>query len=287
MYDIVIVGSGPAGLSAAITARSRNKEVLLVSNDPFESPLAKAPMIDNYPGLPQINGTDLLNLMIDHAKNLGATFAAGKVISILPMGDSFSVTTSDEIYQGESVILTTGLVRTKPFPGETEYLGRGVSYCATCDGMLYRKATICVVGLTNDAVEEANFLQEIGCAVTFLSKKEPEGLSENIEVRTGTAVEIQGDALGVTGLVYKDSATKEMETLPCSGVFILRSAIAPDALIMGLPLKEGYIVVDKDMNTPILGVFAAGDCVGKPAQVAKAVGEGQAAGFSAVAFLDR
>ena len=285
MFDIVIVGAGPAGLSAAITARARNKDVLVVSNKPEESPLAKATIIDNYPGMPQISGLGLIELMKKHACDAGATFRFGRVISVLPMGDHFSLSVGNEIIEALSVILTIGTQAAKPFVGEAEFLGRGVSYCATCDGMLYRDSSVCVAGFTSEAIEEANFLAGIGASVVFLAKKLPEGLSEEIDVRIGSVVEIQGDLMGVTGLVYKSEGA-DLETINCNGVFLLRQSIAPDALVAGLELSDGYIDVDKDMCTNIAGIFAAGDCTGKPLQIAKAVGEGQRACFSAIAFLD-
>jgi thioredoxin reductase (NADPH) len=152
--------------------------------------------------------------------------------------------------------------------------------------MLYRNATVCVLGLNSEAVEEANFLKEIGAEVTFLAKKAPEGLVEGINVICGTALEVKGDMLGVTGLVYQAGDTKGNESLDCNGVFILRAVIAPENLMVGLELSEGQVVVDAQMRTNISGVFAAGDCTGAPLQIAKAVGEGQRACFSAVAYLD-
>jgi len=307
LYDIAVIGAGPAGLSAAITARARNREVLVISNKPQNSPLAKALRVDNYPGLPQVSGLRLLEKMVEQAVDMGAAFDFRKTASILSMGEYFSIGVGDDIAECRSVILATGAQSAKPYAGEVEYLGRGVSYCATCDGMLYRKTRVCVVGLSRDATEEANFLAEIGCEVIFLAKKPPEGLAESIIVKIGSVTEIKGDGLGVTELVFKPTGSGAGaeagagvgvgvgagagagagvgETIACNGVFILRPSVAPDALISGLRLNEGYIAVDAAMRTNIPGVFAAGDCTGKPLQIAKATGEGQTACFSAVAYL--
>jgi len=285
MKDMAVIGAGPAGLSAAITARARNKDVIVVSNRPHESALAKASIIDNYPGMPKISGTDMLEQMYEQALELGVEFCFERVITVLSMGEYFSVSAGKEIINARSVVLAIGVQSSKPIAGEAEYLGRGVSYCATCDGMLYRNATVCVVGLNSEAVEEANFLAEIGASVVFLARTAPEGLAAGITVKEGTAAEIKGDALGVTELVFKSKKTRETESIACNGVFILRPAIAPDALMAGLKLNEGYIAVDEDMQTNIPGVFAAGDCTGKPLQIAKAVGDGQKACFAAVAYL--
>ncbi|MDR1185620.1 MAG: NAD(P)/FAD-dependent oxidoreductase [Coriobacteriales bacterium] len=286
MFDIIIIGAGPAGLSAAITARARDKKVLVISNMPQESPLAKAKLIDNYPGLPQVSGLHLLKTMVSHAHGLGAEFIYDRVISVLPLKDGFVVATGSANFDARSIILATGMQLAKPFVGEAEFLGKGVSYCATCDGMLYRTQTVCVVGLNAEAETEANFLASIGAQVIFLAKKAPQGLDKAIMVEEGTVKEITGDERGVTALVFKAKQTGKIESISCGGVFILRPSIAPDALTAGLALSDGHVATDAAMSTNIPGVFAAGDCVGKPLQVAKAVGEGQCACFSAVQYLD-
>jgi thioredoxin reductase (NADPH) len=286
-YDIVVVGAGPAGLSAAITARARNKNVLVISNKPQNNPLAKSGLIDNYPGFPQVSGLQLLEQMVAHAHEMGARFLYERVISVLVVNEQFTVTTANTNIQAGAVILAPGAQSAKPFEGEEEYLGRGVSYCATCDGRLYRAQTVCVVGLHSEAVDEANFLAEIGAKVVFLAKKAPQGLAQGIVVEQGAVVAIQGDENSVTELVFRKGQTGETKSLHCNGVFILRSSIAPVALVNGLAINENFIAVDPTMSTNLAGVFAAGDCVGQPFQVAKAVGEGQCACFSAVHHLDQ
>jgi thioredoxin reductase (NADPH) len=286
MYDLAIIGAGPAGLSAAITARARDKRTLVISNKPQNSPLAASRLVDNYPGLPRVSGLHLLEQMVSQARDLGTEFLYERVISILPTEGHFSIATGGSTVTARAVILATGAQTAKPFAGETTFLGRGVSYCATCDGMLYRTATVCVVGLSPEAPEEANFLAGIGAKVVFLTKAPPHGLDAGIMVERGTVVEVKGDALGVTGLDFKTLDTDTVETIPCNGVFILRPSLAPDALVAGLELAEGSIAIDDAFATSVPGVFAAGDCVGKPLQVAKAVGEGQRACFSAVEYLN-
>jgi thioredoxin reductase (NADPH) len=262
--------------------------VLVLSNEPKNSPLAKASTIENYPGLPQTSGLDLLEQMIGQASDLGVEFRFGRVISVLPIEGHFSVTKGDEAIEASSVILATGAQLAKPFVGEVEFLGRGVSYCATCDGMLYRNSTVCVVGMNSEALKEANFLTEIGATVVFLAKKSQEltGLSADIVVERGSVVEIKGDMMGVTGLVIKSEEAGEEKPIACQGIFILRPSIAPTALMAGLELNGAFICVDGALQTNIAGVFAAGDCIGKPLQVAKAVGEGQRACLSAIESLD-
>lgn len=313
-YDIVIIGGGPAGISAAITARARNKDVLIVSNPARENPLASSKHVDNYPGMPEASGLHLLETMAAHAQKAGVHFMQARAISIVPTQSTddagktqtlFSVTTSSDYVEGRVVIIACGASSGgKAIEGEKEYLGRGVSYCATCDGMLYRAATVLVAGLSPEAVDEANFLAEIGATVHFVSKKDSPGLDKRIIPHTGKLLAIEGDALGVTHVKLSErpprspqvsesepertqsllDQPKEIE-LKVNGVFLLRPGIAPTSLLSSLELEEGFIKVDRGMHTSQEGVFAAGDCAGKPLQVAKAVGEGQVAVLSAVEYL--
>ena len=278
-YDIIVLGGGPAGLSAAVAARGRNKSVLVVGNRWQDSPLARAERVDNYLGLPGVTGTELLEPFRRHAEELGADFVLGRVISLMAW-NGFHLTVGSEIYEGETLILAPGVVRQAKYPGETEYLGRGVSYCATCDGMLYRGKPVAVVGRSGDAPREAAYLKSLGCQVVYVAPKRPTALEPDIPFLQANRLEIAG-AQTVTTLVA-DGAP-----IPCSGVFILRDAVAPTDLLPQLETLGGSIRVDRSMATSIPGVFAAGDCTGGPLQVSKAVGEGLIAALSAAEFLDR
>ena len=278
-YDIIVLGCGPAGLSAAVAARSRNKSVLVIGNPVEDSPLARAERVDNYLGLPGRTGQELLQTMKKHAEEMGAQFVAGRVIALMAWNGSFALTVGSDLYQGRALVLAPGVVRAAKFPGEQELLGRGVSYCATCDGMLYRNRTVMVVGKTKDAPEEADFLHSIGCRVTYVSKERPEQLNAAIDHLPGTKLEVLGEDK-VTGLRI------DGEEYPCDGVFILRQAVAPGDLLPGLAVEDGSITVNRAMETNLEGVFAAGDCTGRPWQISKAVGEGLIAGESAAEYLD-
>ena len=278
-YDILILGSGPAGLAAAVAARGRGKRVLVIGNRWQDSPLAKAERVDNYLGLPGRTGAELLEAFDAHARAAGADFAVGKAISILPW-EGFAVTVGSQVYQGQALILAPGVVRQAKYPGEEAYLGRGVSYCATCDGMLYRNRPVIVVGRAPDAPHEANYLKSIGCQVTYVSPQAPEGLDPAIPYVKAGKLAVKGEG-AVTGL-EADGAL-----LPCAGVFILRQTVAPTDLLPALETEDGYIRVDRAMATSVAGVFAAGDCTGGPLQVAKAVGEGHVAALSACEYLDK
>lgn len=278
-HDIIVLGGGPAGLSAAVAARSRNKSVLVISNPGADSPLARAERIDNYLGLPGLTGLALLETMEKHADGMGVQRVTGRVNAIMAWNGSFALTVGSDVYQGRALVLAPGVVRAAKYPGEEAFLGRGVSYCATCDGMLYRGRKVMVVGRTKDAPEEANFLHSIGCQVTYVSKERPGGLDADILHLSGSKLEVAGEdkvaALRVDGAEH-----------PCDGVFILRQAVAPGDLLPGLAIADGLITVDRNMGTNLEGVFAAGDCTGQPYQVAKAVGEGLVAGERAAEYLD-
>ena len=278
-YDLIVLGSGPAGLAAAVAARGRGKTALVIGNRWQDSPLAKAEKIDNYLGLPGRTGHELLTEFQKHAEGAGVEFVNGRAISLMAW-NGFTVTVGSDMYQGRALIMSPGVVRQTKFAGEQEYLGRGVSYCATCDGMLYRGKDVVVAGRTADAPEEAKYLKSIGCNVTYTAPKKPAELAEDIPFIQAGKLEIRGERT-VTG-VSLDGAE-----VPCACVFVLRASLAPTDLLPALETEGGYIKVDRAMKTNVEGVFACGDCTGAPLQVAKAVGEGHIAGLSACEYLDK
>lgn len=255
-YDLIIVGGGPAGLTAAIHARARDKSALVISNDPLASPLCRAPAMANYPGLPGVTGKELVERLLAQARDLGVELKRGRALSVMPMGESVMVSVGSDVVEGRAAVLAPGVSRAAPLKGEAELLGRGVSYCATCDGMFYRGRTVVCAGDAPNFDEETAFLRSIGCQVIV---KRLAGLSILGEDRVSGV----RDAAGAL--------------TPCDGVFLLRASIAPARLAPGLELENGYIKVDARMATSLPGVYAAGDCTGQPLQLAKAVGQGQAA----------
>jgi len=278
-YDVIVLGSGPAGLAAAVAARGRGKRVLLIGNRWQDSPLARAERVDNYLGMPGMTGAQLLERFHAHAEGMGVEQVTGRVVSIL-VWEGFHLTVGSDVYQGSALVLALGLQRQAKFPGEEAYLGRGVSYCATCDGMLYRGKPVAVVGRSPEAFHEANYLHSLGCQVSYVAAQRPEGLSAEIELVSGSRLSVVGEeavtALEVDGV-----------SIPCKGVFILRQAVAASDLLPQLELENGVIRADRRMATNIPGVFAAGDCTGGSLQIAKAVGEGHVAGLSACEYLDQ
>lgn len=265
MEDILILGGGPAAVSAALTVRNRGRTVTILSAPLEDNPLYRAHRVNNYPGLPEVSGREMLERMRAQALAAGVTWITGRVLSAMSMAEGFGVSVGRDFYEGKRLILAMGIARARPYPGETEFLGRGVSYCATCDGMFYRDRDVAVIGLSHQAREEADFLENIGCRVRYFRGPADYVISGGDRVET----------LTVRGEVY-----------PVAGVFILRSAMAPGSLMSGLPLQDCHVTVDRSMAAGIPGVYACGDCVGQPYQVAKAVGEGNIAALSACAALD-
>lgn len=263
--DVLIIGGGPAGLSAAVNVLSRGKTALVVSNPLEENPLWRSERVENYLGLPGRSGSELLRVFRAHAEAAGAEFLEGKVLNTAMAGDAWYVSVGSSVQEAGALILAAGVVRSRKFPGEAEFLGRGVSYCATCDGMFYRGKRTAVLGWTDSARREADFLREIGCQVLYYDRP------GSCEIKGGSTVE-QIVCGGRTAAV--------------DGVFILRPAMAPMDLFPGLAAENGYVTVDRQMATNLPGVFAAGDCTGGPLQLSKAVGEGLIAGQSAAGWID-
>ena len=265
LYDAAVIGAGPAGYSAAVNLRARGKSVVVIGNPPEDNPLWKAEKVDNYLGLPGLTGAEMLDVFREHAASSGAELREGKVLNAARYGETWYLSVGTDMVEASAVILAAGVARGKKGIGEEEFLGRGVSYCATCDGMLYRGRPVAVLGYSETARREADFLQEIGCQVTYVHRP------RTYEIRGGAAV---------------SSVICDGEELAVEGVFILRPAVAPAELFPGLETEKGYVAVDRQMNTNLPGLFAAGDSTGSPLQVAKAVGEGLIAGLSAAKWLD-
>lgn len=279
--DIAIIGGGPAGMSAALNGTVRNKNVLLFSNDYRESGLYRAERLDNILGAFGISGAEFLEKSLEQIRQRDVPIIQGRIISILQNGNVFYIGCGSDLYMARAVILASGIVISAAYPGERELLGKGVSYCATCDGMLYRGKKVAVVAKSPEAVQEANFLQEIGCHVTVITDgRALDGLTEDIPVAEGRKLSIEG-----TNCVK--TLTIDGEPMEVDGIFILRTTIAMQSLLPGIELEDGHIAVNRKMETSISGVWAAGDCTGKPYQVAKAVGEGLIAALSAAEYLDQ
>ena len=279
-YDIAIIGSGPAGMEAAITAKIRNKNIIFLSSNNSSEKVGKAHLFENYLGLPNISGDDLNEAFLEHLKSLDIEIIPAKVTNIYDMGDFFNIQAEKEIYAAKSVILATGVNFGRPYENEDKFLGRGVSYCATCDGNLYKNKNIAVIGASPKEEKEANYLAELASNIIYIPLyKDVINLSSKIEVVREIPTSIEGN-IKVSKLKTNKS---EYEV---EGIFILRDAISPKNLVPGLVTDEDRVVVDRNMATNIKGLFACGDIVGRPYQAIKAAGEGNIAALSAVEFID-
>ena len=273
MYDIGILGGGPAGLSAAINARVRSKTVAVISNDYRENPLYRSPHVPNYPGLPDVSGGELLERMHRQAEKLGAEFVPKRMISAMNMGNSWFLSAEDAVVEAKALILAGGVLRSDKFPGESERLGRGVSYCATCDGMLYRGKRVVVYGETEGAELEANYLKEIGCIVIYVSRRAESGrLKDTIPYLRIREMKIFGDGkvdylTGVTPYITAQakvrSGTKEFERTTIYGVSEDFSGMSAG---FGAVLGEGrflqYLDVARKQNVCVIGAYISEEAFG-------------------------
>ena len=279
MFDCIIIGTGAAGVSAALTLKARDKNFALLGSRQLSHKISAAEKINNYPGLPAVDGEQLKAAFLSSLNSAGIQITPAQVTGVYDMGDHFGVLCGSDSYEAKTVILATGVEAVKTIPGELEFLGRGVSYCATCDGMLYRGKKIVVVCTSKEMEDEVEYLASLAGEVVFVPLyKGTEIKGQNVRCINDMPQSIEG-GLRVERVVFKN------ETVSCDGVFMLKGAIAPSALVPGLKAEEGYVVVDRACRTNLSGLFAAGDCTGRPHQYAKAVGEGNVAAHSVCDYL--
>ena len=278
-YDVAIIGSGPAGLEAAITLKIRKKNIILFGKKDSSAKVRLAEKIDNYLGIPAVSGSELAEKMLDHAARMGVEINDTKVSMIYPYGDYFALQCGEEMVEAASVILCAGVAPARTIPGETDFLGRGVSYCATCDAAIYKEKKTIVVSYSKDYEEEAEFLRKYALEVIYIPMYDAPGLAlENISVQAAKPLEIKGRMKANT--LVTDSGE-----LSFDGLFILRDQIAPSSLVPGLETEGSAVKCERNMSTNIPGLFAAGDITGEPFQLVKAAGEGLTAALSAVKYL--
>lgn len=280
-YDIAIIGSGPAGLAAAINAKIRNKNIILFGNEDISQKLIKAPSIENYLGIGNISGLDLKNKFKKHIDDMGIEIIQKRINNVYSMGEYFTLVSGNDTYESTTVVLATGIEYGKMINGEEEYLGKGVGYCATCDAMLYRNKKVAIIGYNHEAEEEANFLSEIASSVYYIPMYKLENkINSSINIIDDRPLEIKGEKL-VNKLVLRKSE------LDIDGIFIIKYSVSPKYMVPGLEVEDSHIKSDKNMNTNIEGLYVAGDCAGKPYQYLKSAGQGQTAVSSAISYLDR
>lgn len=281
IFDVAIIGGGPAGLSAALTGRIRNKSVAIFEHMDHSKKLQKAHVVDNYLGMPQITGKGMMQQFVSHCMSHNPTVIKEKVVNIFPGDTAFTLLTPGDTYEARTVIIATGVVATTLFSGEKNFLGRGVSYCATCDGMMYRGKDVAVISYSEEGEHEAEYLRELCRTVYYLPQyKEVPTLRSDIKL-------IHDKPKAITGDVMVESLVMAKESLNVHGVFIIRQSDPVENVLPGLELEGEVIKVNRDMSTNIPGVFAAGDCTGRPWQIAKATGEGLIAVLSAISYLGK
>lgn len=278
-YDVIIVGAGMAGLSAALTLRLHNLKILWLGTPLLSEKIRKAEKIKNYPGISSVSGEDFGAILRAQAEEAGLSIVSETATGIYAMGGYFAVSTEKNTFESLSVILATGVESVKSVAGEEDFLGRGVSYCATCDGFLYKGKTIAVVCTSKEKEGEADYLASLAEKVYYIPLyKDPAFSAPNAEMVGGMPLKIEGKKR-VEKLLFKD------RELAVDGIFFLKSAAPPAVLVGGLKTEAEHVAVARDMSTNIKGLFAAGDCTGRPYQYAKAAGEGNVAAHSVVEYL--
>ena len=281
MYDVIIIGAGPAGISAGIYAKRANLNVLILYHG--ISNLEKATMIENYYGFENgISGEDLYNAGINQAKNLGIEVKNEEVLNIEKLNENFEITTTENKYEGSTCVLATGNKKLKPnIKGVDEFDGKGISYCAICDGFFYRKKNVVVIGNGKYAVSEAEDLKNIVNSITILTNGLELLTETTFEVNNKKIKEIKGDTR-VRQIEFEDGTNLEID-----GIFVaLGEAGGSDfAKKLGVLTQNDNIIVDKNMKTNIDGLYSCGNSTGGLLQVAKAVHEGAEAGLAIVSYL--
>lgn len=302
-YDLVILGGGPAGLTASIYATRAGLDALTIEQGSFGGQIAITDEVDNYPGLESINGAELGMKLQEHAEHLGSLFAYDTIESVVRSGDVFELSGDEGPYRSKTLIYAAGATpRQAGFEGETEFRGHGVSYCATCDGMFYAGKQVFVIGGGNSACEEAVFLSKFASSVTLVVRKDhlravssvirQVEANDKIAVRYLTSItKLEGEGLPES-ITFRDNASGETHAEsfePGSfGIFVSVGYVPQVKLVRDLVelAGDGSIVTDEDMSTKTPGLFCAGDVRRKPLrQVITAASDGAIAATSAALYL--
>lgn len=299
MYDIIIVGAGTAGLSAAIYGVRSGKSVLVLEAKSYGGQIINSPEVENYPGIKHISGFEFATNLYEQVKGLGADVVFERVVEITDCNDFKVVVTDDNKYESKAVILATG-AENRPLgvDREEEMVGAGVSYCATCDGVFYRGRDVAVIGGGNTALEDAMFLSNY-CSKVYLvhrrdsfrgEEKQLEILKAkgNIEfILNSTVIQLNGTE-NVESITVKNKITEEENDIPVSGVFVAIGQMPKNEIFSELIEidKKGYIVAAEECKTNVSGIFTAGDCRTKNVrQLATAASDGAIAGLAACQYI--
>lgn len=281
IFDTAIIGTGPAGVSAALTLKANDKNFIWIGSSTFSDKVAKAEQILNYPGMMPTDGKGMNEIFRRQCEELDITITDRMVSSVMRFGDHYALMAGSDFYEAYTVILATGVAAAGMLPGESELVGKGVSYCATCDGSLYRNKTIAVICNARRFEHEVSFLADIACKVYYFPMYENVNINaDNVEVMNKRAVGMNSENGRLSSLTLQGG-----EMLHVDGVFCLRDSVSLSKLLPDLLMEADHIAVNRNMETSMDGCFAAGDCAGRPYQYAKAAGEGNVAAHSAIAFL--
>ena len=298
MFDTAIIGTGPAGISAALTLKALKKDIILFGSGQLSQKIRAAEQIRNYPGLSSVTGAGMQEAFLAQLRDMEIPITEKTVTGIYHMGTHYSILCNQEAFDAKTVILCTGVESVKPIEGELEFVGRGVSYCATCDGMFFRKKEVAVVGGGNTAVQDALVLSEY-CSRVYLIHRRSELRAEeslckqmfareNIEFIGETVIEeLQGEG-SLESLTLRNVTTGAIQYLPVSALFEAIGQLPQNAVFSHLVDldADGYFITDNNCATSCRGIFAAGDACRKSVrQLTTAVSDGTIAALSAVEYL--
>lgn len=301
IYDVVIIGSGPGGMTAALYTSRANLKTLILEKGVPGGELLNTSDVENYPGFASISGPDLADNMYKGAMQFGAEYAYGNVSNIELDGDLKVIKAGNKTYYAYAVVIATGSFHRKlEVPGEEEYSGRGVSYCAVCDGAFFKEKNIFVIGGGDSAVEEGTYLTQFGKKVTVVHRRDQLRAQKVLQDRAfanekmdfvwnSVVEEIVGDGNQVTAIRLKDVQTGEVSEHPADGVFIYVGLLPVSAPFQNLKITdaEGWIVTNEKMETTIPGIFAVGDVRQKTLrQITTAVGDGGQAGHGVYNYVE-
>ncbi|MEN2467813.1 thioredoxin-disulfide reductase [Ornithinibacillus sp. JPR2-1] len=301
IYDLIIAGAGPAGMTAALYASRANLDTLMIERGIPGGQMANTEDVENYPGYDHILGPDLSNKMFEHAKKFGAEYAYGDIKSVEDQGDFKIIHAGSKQFKTKALIIATGAQYKKlGIPGEEELGGRGVSYCAVCDGAFFKERELIVVGGGDSAVEEGVYLTKFASKVTIIHRREELRAQKILQQRAfdndkvdfiwNTTVEkINGPDGKVSSVTLKDVHTGEEYEKPADGVFVYIGMVplSEPFKTLGITNEEGYIVTNYNMETSIPGIYAAGDIRDKKLrQIVTATGDGSIAAQAAQAYIE-
>lgn len=299
-YDVIVIGAGPGGMTAALYASRANLSVLMLDRGIYGGQMNNTAAVENYPGFSSILGPDLSQKMYDGATQFGAEYAYGNVTDLRDEGTVKRVVTDEGEFEAKAVIIATGAEHRKlGIPGEEEFGGRGVSYCAVCDGAFFKDQEVAVIGGGDSAVEEGLYLAGLASKVTVIHRRDQLRAQQIIQQRAfandkmhfvwnADVQEILGDDQKVTGVQYKDKVTGETHVIPAAGAFIYVGIkpLTDSFKNVGVLDEAGWIPTNDLMETRVPGIFAIGDVRAKGLrQIATAVGEGGQAGQSAFNYI--